>query len=126
MAYEYVRHAYFVDPLPGERIRCHSSGVLATIVRPRLEDQYVHARIDGEKRISRFHPTAIDYLGAQAKPDEKEGGCATKKDHWGAERTCQQPHHWDDGVPYCDTCGLYRHTIHCAGRAALAAKETQT
>ncbi|HET8636737.1 MAG TPA: hypothetical protein VFL96_07800 [Acidobacteriaceae bacterium] len=28
------------------------------------------------------------------------------------EKNCTEPYHWDDGVPYCDTCGLYRNTIH--------------
>lgn len=27
------------------------------------------------------------------------------------ERSCTQPWHMDDGVPYCDTCGMYRNTI---------------
>jgi hypothetical protein len=27
------------------------------------------------------------------------------------ERFCQEPFHWDDGVPYCNTCGLFRATI---------------
>lgn len=30
----------------------------------------------------------------------------------GREAKCCEPYHWDDGVPYCDTCGLYRNTIH--------------
>lgn len=29
----------------------------------------------------------------------------------GEPSTCAQPYNWDDGVPYCDTCGLYRDTI---------------
>ena len=24
------------------------------------------------------------------------------------ERNCPQPWHWDDGVPYCDVCGVFR------------------
>jgi hypothetical protein len=27
------------------------------------------------------------------------------------EQRCREPYHWDDGVPYCDTCGMYRNTI---------------
>jgi hypothetical protein len=27
------------------------------------------------------------------------------------EAQCREPWHWDDGVPYCDSCGLYRDTI---------------
>jgi hypothetical protein len=68
MAYDYVRRMYGVNPIPGQRIRCHSSGKLATIIRPQPEDQYVHARIDGERHRSRFHPTSIDYLDAPPKP----------------------------------------------------------
>lgn len=28
------------------------------------------------------------------------------------EAACAEPFHWDDGVPYCDTCGLYRNSKH--------------
>lgn len=30
----------------------------------------------------------------------------------GEPNTCTQPFNWDDGVPYCDTCGLYRQSVH--------------
>jgi len=30
----------------------------------------------------------------------------------GREEACTEPFHWDDGVPYCDTCGLYRSNKH--------------
>lgn len=30
----------------------------------------------------------------------------------GAERGCLETFHWDDGVPYCDTCGLFRASRH--------------
>lgn len=73
MAYDYVRRMYGVAPVPGERIRCHSSGRFATIMRPRPEDQYVHARIDGEKHRSRFHPLSVDYLRA-VEPGAAGGG----------------------------------------------------
>lgn len=28
------------------------------------------------------------------------------------ERSCAEPFTWNDGVPYCDKCGLYRSSIH--------------
>lgn len=28
------------------------------------------------------------------------------------EAACAEPFHWDDGVPYCNTCGLYRNSKH--------------
>ena len=28
-----------------------------------------------------------------------------------AEKRCTQPFHWDDGVPYCNTCGFFRATV---------------
>lgn len=65
--YDYVRRMYGVDPVIGQRIRCHSSGRFATIIRPQPEDQYVHARFDGERARSRFHPIAIDYLGVPGR-----------------------------------------------------------
>lgn len=52
------------------------------------------------------------------------------------ERNCREPYTWDDGVPYCDTCGLYRSTRHAERvaddlrairnrrRRALAARNT--
>ena len=27
------------------------------------------------------------------------------------EANCREPWHWDDGVPYCDTCGMFRDTV---------------
>jgi hypothetical protein len=56
---------------------------------------------------------------AQARPPE--GGCSNAADSWACEAQCQEPHHVDDGVPYCDKCGLYRQTI--ARQRSAAAKE---
>lgn len=49
-----------------------------------------------------------------AAPIAIEVGCAKRSDCWEAEKICQQPHHWDDGIPYCDVCGLYRQAVHHA------------
>ena len=38
------------------------------------------------------------------------------------EANCREPWHWDDGVPYCDTCGLFRDTIARQGRRAATSK----
>lgn len=27
------------------------------------------------------------------------------------EKGCHEPWHWDDGIPYCDVCGMFRATI---------------
>lgn len=27
------------------------------------------------------------------------------------EAACREPYHWDDGVPYCDKCGLFRSSV---------------
>lgn len=27
------------------------------------------------------------------------------------EKNCREPYHWEDGVPYCDTCGLFRASV---------------
>lgn len=32
------------------------------------------------------------------------------------EKSCQEPWHMDDGVPYCDKCGIYRNAIHIQER----------
>jgi len=29
-----------------------------------------------------------------------------------AERSCRETFNWDDGVPYCDKCGLFRASHH--------------
>lgn len=41
---------------------------------------------------------------------------------WDGERNCPAEWHWDDGVPYCDRCGLYRQSIHRQMKAINDAK----
>ena len=30
---------------------------------------------------------------------------------WEAEKNCRSEYHWEDGVPYCDECGLFRQSV---------------
>jgi hypothetical protein len=59
----------------------------------------------------------------RVEPITVGGGCADSADRWGAESACLQPHHWDDGVPYCTTCGLYKQTVHRATPPASGAAD---
>jgi hypothetical protein len=36
------------------------------------------------------------------------------------ERDCRAPWYWDDGVPYCEICGLFRATVASGEHARLA------
>lgn len=51
--------------------------------------------------------TAVE--AALADPDEPH--CSSIPVDWRREAECRQGYHWDDGVPYCDTCGLYRGSV---------------
>lgn len=49
---------------------------------------------------------------------------ATKRkpcDRWN-EKRCTEPYTWDDGVPYCDSCGLYRWSVHMQEQVKTASK----
>ncbi len=59
MALDYVRRMYGVDPIPGEIIRCHSSGKLATIPSYRSPRTGMSPRGWMARHRSRFHPTAM-------------------------------------------------------------------
>lgn len=48
--------------------------------------------------MSEHHTTAPDCGTAPVVPER--------------EAECRQPYTWDEGVPYCDRCGLYRNTVH--------------
>jgi len=64
MEYEYVRRAYGVDPVRGERVRHHVTRKEGTIARPGSAGHYVYVRFDGERHPSPCHPTEMDYLGS--------------------------------------------------------------
>lgn len=65
MSYDYVRQAYGVNPVVGERVRHHTrrAGKDGTIARERSPNHYVHVLFDGEKHALPCHPTEMDYLG---------------------------------------------------------------
>ena len=61
--YDYVRKAYKVEPLIGQRVRLKDGNDLATIVPVASgTDHYVHFVIDGHRYVSVEHPRALDYL----------------------------------------------------------------
>jgi len=60
--YDYVRHAYGVDPRPGQRV-WHTEIDRFGVVAPERPSQghYVMVFLDGETHPSPCHPTALDY-----------------------------------------------------------------
>lgn len=49
--------------------------------------------------------------GAEISAAPMRGRCSALPIDPERERRCQEPYHWDDGVPYCDTCGLFRASV---------------
>lgn len=49
--------------------------------------------------------------GAEIAAAPMRGKCSAIPINVDLERQCQEPYHWDDGVPYCDTCGLFRASV---------------
>lgn len=71
MAYEYVRQAYGVDPVPGQRVRfTEGKPRFGMIASRRAYDHYVWVRFDGEKHPSPCHPTSLDYSAVEPPPPE--------------------------------------------------------
>lgn len=62
--YDYVKRAYGVNPIVGQRIRHHVKSVgMGTIAPERISQaHYVMVVLDGEKHSSPCHPTEMDYL----------------------------------------------------------------
>lgn len=64
--YDYVKRAYGVDPIPGERVR-HTElrqNNMGTITgESPSAGHYVMVRFDGQSHPSPCHPTALEYLG---------------------------------------------------------------
>ncbi len=75
MSYDYVKRAYGVTPVVGERVRHTEIDKLGVIAREKLSaGHHVQVRFDGEKFASPCHPTALEYLGAvEQAVDRKEG-----------------------------------------------------
>ncbi|MEC7798106.1 MAG: hypothetical protein VX755_12395 [Pseudomonadota bacterium] len=61
MAYEYVKRAYGVNPVPGARVQHTETKKFGTIARVRTDDNYVHVRFDGQGFHLPCHPKALDY-----------------------------------------------------------------
>ena len=62
MAYEYVKRAYSVDPVIGNRVRHTTTGNFGQITREdRGQSHYVQVRFDGKKFSLPCHPTELDY-----------------------------------------------------------------
>lgn len=59
MSMEWVRQSYGVPAKRGGRVRVKFDGKTGTITNA---TQYVHVRLDGEKRPDRFHPLDLEYL----------------------------------------------------------------
>lgn len=66
--YAYVRTAYGVTPIPGERVR-FSDGREGVIARRASYDQYVWVKFGGQKHALPCHPTDLTYLD-QAGPGD--------------------------------------------------------
>lgn len=66
-SYDYVRRAYGVDPVVGQRVRHTemSRNNTGTIAREKpSQGHYVQVRFDGQKHASPCHPRALEYLDA--------------------------------------------------------------
>lgn len=64
MSLKNIRKAYNVPAFRGTRVRVSSPypGGLGTITSS--DRQYIRVRLDGEKRVRRYHPTdRVEYLG---------------------------------------------------------------
>lgn len=59
--YAYVRRAYGVNPVPGQRAR-FTDGREGVIALRRAYDAYVWVKFDGAKHASPCHPTDLTYL----------------------------------------------------------------
>ena len=46
-----------------------------------------------------------------ALPTPDRRGCGDIPVNASLEANCREPWHWDEGVPYCDTCGLFRDSV---------------
>lgn len=63
--YDYVKRAYGVDPVVGQRVRhTELSGprALGAVALPGSAEHYVYVRFDGDRHSSPCHPTALEYI----------------------------------------------------------------
>ena len=62
-------------------------------------------------RLRALHEAIRETAVEVAQADPNEPHCGSIPVDWKREAECRQGYHWDDGVPYCDTCGLYRDSV---------------
>ena len=67
MPYDYIKRAYDVKPVVGDRIKHHVTKREGTIEREDFSmSHYVQVLFDGDAEPMPCHPTEMDYLGAPA------------------------------------------------------------
>jgi hypothetical protein len=71
MAYEYVKQAYGVNPVPGQRVRHNEIDKHGVIARRKSYDNYVYVKFDGEEFAKPCHPCALDYLEYPMPTDDQ-------------------------------------------------------
>lgn len=70
------------------------------------------------------HPTqSINYLQRLRQLVDRERCAGISKDCISLGESCSEPFNWDDGVPYCDFCGMFRSD---AARQARKTRSTNT
>lgn len=62
MSYEYVRRAYGVNPVIGQRVRHRVTKREGVIRRCGSSGHYVYVRFEDDKHAHACHPTELDYL----------------------------------------------------------------
>jgi hypothetical protein len=72
MAYEYVKQAYGVNPVPGQRVRHNENDKHGVIARRKSYDNYVYVKFDGEEFAKPCHPCALDYLEYPMPTDDQK------------------------------------------------------
>lgn len=68
MAYDYVKRAYGVNPIIGQRVTHTVTKKSGAITRASSDAHYVHVRFDGQKHALPCHPTELEYGEAPARP----------------------------------------------------------
>lgn len=76
-----------------------------------LDGKTIAIRGDGDTFIDDGIIVAADVLGDEKLAPTPRAAAKSGQCVGGEPNTCTQPFNWDDGVPYCDTCGLYRDKI---------------
>lgn len=69
---------------------------------------YSAAYIDGIEGRGKTVALSICIAALKVRQIDKAPKCDAIPIDEQREANCQEPYHFDDGVPYCDTCGLFR------------------